>query len=426
MADFTEMIIGGAQKSVSQAGSEIADNYQKGAQLALAAEEVQMKKQMLAKQKADLENTKVEKFTEALFKVQNFKDPAARKNYLKNYLPKVRDMYGLTDAFSDESLGALNASDEDMGRAYTLNLEVMAGRMKPTEAIAIFNDPLKRADIQSTPPELRTGKDFTADEAFKTYQDNEAKKAQMAQSASQFQQGQTATASRDRMDRKEKLDKKLTDLGIADAVGDINTLNAGIPGGIKGYKGGEIPGISGEQSKMPASELSGQAASNRQALQRLVNIKLKQMSGSAVMDQELARTLDALGVSTTYNNGTWAPVSNILTALKKPTSAEKVLQGVRYLERSISNEQRKLQNTYGKDLYDEVTSGTNTESLAPTKGSGKQEPPPDEGRITKAVDTIKAKFPQGFDAAKLRQALAAAKNTPAEIEAIMKKLGSKQ
>ncbi len=431
MADFSEMIISGAQKSVSQSGEGIAENYAKGAQLAIAAEEVAQKKAMLQKQQADLQNTKVEKFTEALFKVQNFKDPAARKNYLKNYLPKVRDMYGLTDAFSDEALGALNASDEDMGRAYTLNLEVMAGRMQPTEAIAIFNDPLKRADVQSTPPELRTGKDFTADEAFKTYQDNEAKKAQMAQSSSQFQQGQAATDKRDRLDRKEKLNKIVTDLGLSETQGDIATLNSGIPGGIKGWKKGEIPGISGDQGKMPTSELSGQAAQNRQALQRLVNIQLKKMSGSAVMDQELARNLEALGVSTTYLNGTWT--SNLITGLKKSPSPEKVLQGIRYLERSTSNEIKKLKNTYGADVYDEVTRGTETGSLV-VKPQGKTTPegdsaPPAGDRIGNAVQSVKNRIPnyatlKGADVDRLKAALAKTLQ-PQEIVDVMKQLGFK-
>ena len=373
MADFAQLIYGTADATTKSVGQGLPEAMAKGAALALQMEELQQKKAAIAAEKEKVLGARIDKFTEALFKVEAFKDPAAKKNYMNLVIPKVRDQYGLTDVFSDDTLKLLGASDENLGRARTLTLAVQNGQLTARQAAEIANDPVKFADVTPTPSLL--GEAPTIGEAQKTFLDNEAKKAQMQQQASQFQQGQAATSDRDRKDRKEKLSKIVKDSLILESQRDLNQLNAGIPGGIDGFKPGtvaDIEGLTGQQGKLPSSELTGRAARNRQALQRLVNAQLKEFSGSAVMDQELARNLESMGVSVRYLDGNWT--SNVITGLKSTTTPDKVMDGIRYLKARNENNIRMLKNSYGEDLYSEVTAGVKTggsgESQQPGGGGG--------------------------------------------------------
>lgn len=431
MADFTEMIISGAQKSVSQAGEGSAEAYQKGAQLALAAEELQQKKASALNTKAEIRNTQITKFQDYLFKAQEAKDPKAKAGYLK-MAPRVRDAYGIEpEVFSDEAIAALG-SDEDSGRAYTLAVAVKDPNSplfgKPEEAMRIFNNPEQRIKVTPTPEAMRVGEEANISKSASEYLDYQAKQLALKQQEENFTEGQTATTGRDKLDRREKASKEIADKLVLEFQADINTLDSGIPGGIKGWKKGDIAGISGSQGKLPGSELSGTAAQNRLALQRLVNAQLKEFSGASLTDNELKNQLEGLGISTQYLNGSW--VANVMTGLKSAPSPGKVIQGIRYLERRQANKVRRIKNTYGPDVYDEVVSGADVSSLSTTtKKEGEAPPPPAPEKVAMAIESVKKNIPNYASApaekiAALKQSLAKRLST-AELTEVLNKLGIK-
>lgn len=419
MADLSELVITGAQKSVSGIGDDVA----KGAELAIRAEQVASQKAAAQAKMQELQSAKYEKFMDALQKGGAYKG-TARSNYFNKIMPQYRDSLGLTKDFPDEMIKFTTADDDQISRMQTIIAQVRSGEMTEAQGIKLMNDPISFGELT---PEIKENFYGQAGDAAKIAIDAQAKTAQMTQSANQFATSQNATSTRDRLDRREKASKEIADKLVLEFQADINTLDAGIPGGIKGFKGGNIPGISGDQGKMPGSELSGTAAQNRQALQRLVNAQLKEFSGASLTDNELKNQLEGLGISTQYLNGGWT--ANILTGLKKSPSPEKVLQGIRYLERRQANKVKRIQNTFGKDIYDEAVAGTDTGSLAVGGGAPQPQSAIEKGvgAVDALADTINAKFPDitKVDPARLKQILAK-KHTPTDISAAFKKLGIKE
>lgn len=190
MASLAELMFQSGSQSEQATGTGIGAGVTQGAQLALHAEELQQKQATLMKEKQQLSDARMQHFTEAIQKSNQFKDPAAKKNYLNVFIPKLRDNLQLTDKFSDDTIKSLTVSDENMGKWYTLSGDVQAGRRTWGEAVAIANDPMKLADIPATPEGLRGGGEPELLKQQEQYLGNEAQKARLDQTGNQFQQNQ--------------------------------------------------------------------------------------------------------------------------------------------------------------------------------------------------------------------------------------------
>lgn len=198
MADLSEFVLNEAQNVAQGQYKGFGESVIQGAQLAQQAEAINQKRQMLEQQKAELAKTKLDKFTAYMFKATQQKDPKAKSNYIKA-APQVRDAYGIpASVFSDESIQSMGTSDDDAGRAYTLSLAVQKGDMSAADAIAIYNDPEKRLQVNPTPMELRSGnKEFTVSDAQKTFLDNQAKQAALTAQAQRQDKEIATTGTRE-------------------------------------------------------------------------------------------------------------------------------------------------------------------------------------------------------------------------------------
>lgn len=230
MPSLAELMFQSGSQSEQAQGTGLAAGFGQGAQLALHAEELNQKQQVINKEKQTLSDARMKQFTEAIDKSNQFKDPAAKKNYLNVFIPKLRDNLQLTDKFSDDTIKSLTISDENMGRWYTLAGDVQAGRRKWEDAISIANDPVKLADIAPTPEGLRgaTAPDMLSEQ--KTYLGNEAQKARLDQTGNQFQQNQgreTENSFRD-FGRKLNEDTAARFKPVVEAKKAINDSFAGI------------------------------------------------------------------------------------------------------------------------------------------------------------------------------------------------------
>lgn len=154
MATIAERLLGIASESIQQNAPDIAGGMTKGIELAQQAEQINMQRQKLEQDKQTLQMTRIDKFVGAIQNAYKFKDPRDRKAYTTTFLPKYRDQLGLTEVFPDETLQFGLGSDENYGRTATVVNMVANRQLSHEDAIAIFNDPQRFAEITPTPPEF--------------------------------------------------------------------------------------------------------------------------------------------------------------------------------------------------------------------------------------------------------------------------------
>ncbi len=179
MADFSQMIYGTADNTTKSVGQGLNESAQAGVGLAMKAEELGLNRMKLQQAQQQLMNTKLDKFHDVLLKVNEFKDPSAKNNYLKNYMPKMVEQYGLQQVITPSALQTLAASDENQGRAMTLQRMRASGEISNEQYTEILNDDAKLALIKPTPVFAQDEKPLTNDESIKMAQDRTLKREEM-------------------------------------------------------------------------------------------------------------------------------------------------------------------------------------------------------------------------------------------------------
>lgn len=124
-----------------------------GAQIALQAEELQQKRQMLEHQKQQLIEAKMGKFAEAVEKGQQYTGKA-QTNYYNKFLPQYRTAIGLQDMISDDALQFNGASEEMIRRQGSLISKVNRREITMEKALEIYHDPQKMADMFGGSPDV--------------------------------------------------------------------------------------------------------------------------------------------------------------------------------------------------------------------------------------------------------------------------------
>lgn len=216
MPSFAEMIYATAQDSAQKSGSGLAQGFAQGAELAMRAEEIKQARYKIKLKQQELLNAKIKNFSDDIAQAEKYKDPKARNNYLKTMKGR-RDAYQLQEFFSDESIDALQIP-EDFGRAVTLSREVnregspFYGR--GDLAAKAYNDPVQRAKIDMTSPDLWGDKpEESADlnRAMELYNKNKAEKEQAKSRASGTQGRFETKETRSKEDTIRKDVNKVTD-----------------------------------------------------------------------------------------------------------------------------------------------------------------------------------------------------------------------
>jgi len=152
MATLAETLIQGVQRGISENNPDIAGAIRSGSELALKQEQMQAQRLDIEQQKVELQNSKITKFSDAINKSSKL-DPATRKLYMKQFVPRLRDALGLTDMFPDDTLQFVTSTDQNLARVASLQSQIRQGQITQEEAIATLQDPEKFVDIT---PEIIT------------------------------------------------------------------------------------------------------------------------------------------------------------------------------------------------------------------------------------------------------------------------------
>lgn len=114
--------------------------------LASRVQTVRNQRAQLEELKAQMEQAKLSKFVDALEKGKAF-EGAARNNYYRKFMPRLRDSLGLTEQFPDDALQFMTADGGNINRMSYIIGKVRRGEMTSDEALSFFNDPVKAATL---------------------------------------------------------------------------------------------------------------------------------------------------------------------------------------------------------------------------------------------------------------------------------------
>lgn len=366
MAGLADMLVGSALQNSSKLGEGAADLYHKGAELAIKVEQNAQQKQQIAQEQQKMQLAKWDKVGGWFDTLAKMPEGKAKNAFAKNFIPKGLSAMGMQDQIDPT---VLEMMQNDSKLATYLRSEITAGRMD----VKALMDPDTIA--KSYPDALRYG---DASAIAKTVEDNPeamVKATEEAQKNSATAAAARAAAAKDFNDRKQHLDEQIDKRGLVGSKINLKNLDALIPGGIDGYAGGNIPGVTGLDAKKPTNALKGEAKQIRQASLGLVNSYLKQQSGTAVNDSELQRQLAALGMQMSpIEGGGWVAA---LTPGNTP-DAKGFITGMQFFKNKLREDENQLKRTYGSDVYSGVTGqSAQTEQGPPAKpGKPAQGAPP--------------------------------------------------
>lgn len=153
MATLAEMLVGAAIDSTDPAKApDIGGAYTKGAAIAQQAEQVKAKRAELLHEQEKLKGEKYTKMVDAIQKVDNFKDPTAKKNYVKA-LSGYRDALGLDhNVITDDVLNLYGTSSEMRAKLNTVIAQIQDPHngMTAEQGIKQITNVITMADVPDT------------------------------------------------------------------------------------------------------------------------------------------------------------------------------------------------------------------------------------------------------------------------------------
>lgn len=179
MADFASMLYGSAEQAQQSTGTALAglgqsvnEGVQQQAQLAMHAQDLQMKRQQMQMEMQKVQQAKEDNVWGMIDQSTKIEDSGAKSAFLDG-VAKRRDAVGMSqDTLSDATLKALKYP-ENAARIATLNQNVEAGILAPADRMKIINDP---ESFQKVPPAASFGKkDLDFSDAAKGYLDRQEK-----------------------------------------------------------------------------------------------------------------------------------------------------------------------------------------------------------------------------------------------------------
>lgn len=319
-------------------------------QLAQFAEQMQLKRDQLDKQKLDLEIKQSQDILEQIKLADKTKDVAMQKVLLEKVVPARVRAYGLDSTYSQDTLDLLAKSPEARAKLTGLELDLTSRINNGELTLAGARDEFRK--VMSDPSQL-IGLDtdrLVRAEQFAIGQKTTLEAAKQRAEAGEKKSGEIQ--GRFEQSQKTKLVDKITALGLPSLKTAVAELDEAIPGGIAGYKvGTKLPGISGADAALPVNRLSGKALKIRGSAQSVANQILRMRSGQAVTDSEAGRVLAELGFSPVIGEGgTWTGI-----AWKGTTSPENFINGMRRANNMLVEQENTFRNAYGPEIYDKVS-----------------------------------------------------------------------
>jgi len=140
MATIAQMLVQSADQGIEQSGA----NLKAGADLAQTAMNIQNQRAQIEQQKQQLELQKVEKVGSWYEQAAKMPEGAARKAFIKNYIPQGINALGLGDKIHPVAQEMLAA--EPLMPAY-LKSKIQSGEIKYADALSALSDPEKLASF---------------------------------------------------------------------------------------------------------------------------------------------------------------------------------------------------------------------------------------------------------------------------------------
>lgn len=138
MADVADLLITGAQKSISENTPDFAKAIDDGSKIALRMEQAQKARREMEAKKQEIEMSKYSSLSEAIFKMDKIKDPSTQRLYQRNFLPKMASSLGLE---LDKGQLDFLSTPENRAKLSFIRSEAEAGRLKPEDIQALMKDP---------------------------------------------------------------------------------------------------------------------------------------------------------------------------------------------------------------------------------------------------------------------------------------------
>lgn len=148
MASFAEMIFAQAADQTDPSKTTAADNFVKGASLALERERMQQGKQQLEQKKEELQLAKLEKVGGWFEVASKMEDGPAKKAFVSKFIPNGINALGVNDAFHPVSLEMLQGNP--LVVKYAVN-EIRQGRLDPSKLYGAMANPDQAALLYNSP-----------------------------------------------------------------------------------------------------------------------------------------------------------------------------------------------------------------------------------------------------------------------------------
>lgn len=177
MASIADMLI---QQGLQESGRpvDISGSIQKGAELAQAMQNMELKRAELEEKKANIKVVKAEKIMDAIEKGSNFKDKAAQNIYFKKHVPSMIKAFGMDDIFGSEVMEYVQTSPDVRNKLIGLRLDIQDkinnGELRGAEIIAYAQQKLSPEEL----PLLETDS-LLEQQKFATKERNDTERSRM-------------------------------------------------------------------------------------------------------------------------------------------------------------------------------------------------------------------------------------------------------
>lgn len=365
MATLAESFVADVMKQNADRTDSNA-GWQTGAKLAELQQARQQQAAQIKQRQQELETAKVEKMYSYIKEANQYKNAGDRRNYLKSGIGYRNAMGVSPQQIPDDSIMQL-ASDENMGRMFTLEMMVDNGEITAMEGADLAFNPMKRdkfAQIVPTPPELMSHSPDLS----------EAQQRVLERASKEKQAQARVTAGNDRAKgiderqlraQRRQLSDDYNKYNLPGMAVSLEVLDKVIPAGIENWQPGQkLPGFEGMSSRVDARNLKGDALKLRQAVQTMFNETLKIQSGTAVTAQELVNLRQQLGYQPQI--GQDGVIKDWVFA--GTANPEALVNGIRNVKSKIRNIEGSLASGY-PEVYDDFIGEYNKRRGKPVAAS---------------------------------------------------------
>jgi len=298
MASVAEQLIRGQQEATKASVEGLGESI---AGVAQRAEQHEIQKQQFAQRQEQLQQAKIEKFSNTILSGTKIKDVKSRNQFFSKFLPKQKTALGLDEVFDQDSINFITSSDENLVKFKGLISRVQRGELDFRQAVGLVNDPAQFAEFEIGPGETQEileaekgalGREFAQEKFARTEARQERESA--IREARSVRREERMLTREDEGDI-QKLATFIDKSGFPETINTLKKIDE-LVGGLDVAELKDLPGF-GETGNFPEFLISPAGKELRAVSGELRNSILKMRSGGAVTPEEANRLLEELGMS---------------------------------------------------------------------------------------------------------------------------------